>query len=401
MSLTQPLFVLLMTVVVCLAETTTTLASQVQTSFSPEKRETALCSLASFSSLPGGSEAMRYVLFEEAFQKRPRTNHALILLAHLLEATGGVSNDTMLAAIALANSYYAATGNAELRSRIMIDSVSQRSFYRKTVSWQKAQPSGFSLASLPFSARIAWAARERVYYPTPNTAEYLKRVPQVADLESLQALLIQENVVQGTNRFDIVDRIQRWYRAHSLPAGEIPKDRTGYYFPELMTFFRENGRFLAAHCVADASNLWSLFQAAGIPVLTYYQNFRGAGTSEGINHEWPVYYDPERRKWESAQRAAPWPKGPGAEVPVDFEIFRPLWHHWLADDARIFFESAAPEQKAPHAHIGGACRINSYGERTQNGLMRRFVLGGVDEALMEKIFWMPTHIRSAPGTVIH
>jgi hypothetical protein len=341
--------------------------------------------------------AMKWILREDRFAAKPGVNHALFLLVHLHRKRPVRAGDTMPLALALAYNYHYSVGNEEVRKALRSEIISHYDFYRVVLEWQKKYAPFAALDKLPVIAQTYWASRDRSVYEirTPDVLEL--RLPPVRHWMRLHVLLSEEKAVGGRSTFELAHSIQYYYRSKKLPAARLTKELRTYAAGPLLAFQEKSGLFAAENCVSDATNLGVLFQAMGLAPLFYYQNFRSAGASEGINHEWPAVYDVQSQSFITAQKGNPWPAYTAKETPVDFEIFRPMWHHAWMEQGWEEDNTMQAEERAPAPHIGGRLRRNSYAERTTNGAMRDFVFRGLTSAQMEELWNIAVWRKSADG----
>lgn len=332
---------------------------------------------------------LQWILSDELFARALETNYALLLLAHALQNLDWHPGETMPMALALAYNQNYAAGNNEVRQQLMADILRHFQIYRKINAWQQGAMPYAALSGQPVVAQTFWAMRDRSGYYPKNRSVYQQRLLSLDELDRLHGLLTEKAEIAGKDVYAWGSSVVTWYRANFISAKTLSKELQGYAVNPLLAYQKQHGKFPAQHCVADASNLMALLQAVGLAPLTYYQNFRSAGAQAGINHEWPAAFDPVQRKWVTLQRKSPWPKFEDADTPVDFEIFRPMWHHRLAKLGESAWKKLPAAQKKTAAHIGPAFRTNSYGERTTNGLMRKFVLNGMPEEVMLRIWLLP------------
>lgn len=373
---------------------------QIQNSFgnaSDTKTASVVLKKYIISLRPENARPVEWILFDDEFRAHPRSNYALILLVHILRTADWKPGETMPMALALAYNYNYSQGNDEVRSRLLADMSEHFKLYRSINKWQEKKMPYAMLESLPVIPQTYWATRDRSVYETFRIDDYDTRLLSLKDLARLHALVSRDEMLGGTTVFEWANSINKWYRPQRLPKELLTKEIDSYAFGPIMKFQREDGRFPSSSCVADASNLIALYQSVGLAPLTYYQNFRTAGTTKGINHEWPAVYNPANKTWITAQTGNPWPSFNERDVPVDFEIFRPLWHHAWIEQGKRESDKWHEADKAPNAHIGGTFRRNSYGERTTNGLMRDFVFKGIDEKTMERFWVYPVWKRSTNG----
>lgn len=346
---------------------------------------------------PDGRAAMEWIFVDGLYRAKPEANQALFLLAYALKNCNWENGETMPIALALSYNYNYSQGNNEVKAKLRADILEHFTFYRELNDWQKTRMPDASLSKLPVIAQTYWSSRDRSVYETREINSYNKYLLSIRDLKRLFLLVSQNPALSGQNVVDWAQRIGRWYREQRLPRESLTNDISGYAAGPLMRYQERMGRFPASSCVTDATNLTALFQSVGLAPLTYYQNFRTAGTTKGTNHEWPTIFDPSTRIWTTVQRGNPWPTFTEADVPVDFEIFRPMWHHlWI----KAGMEESAKwglDRKAPYAHIGGSFRRNSYGERTTNKAMRDFVFAGIDENTMLRIWRYAVWQRAPDG----
>lgn len=342
-------------------------------------------------------EGIGYIMFAGTFAQKHEKNFALLLLARILKIAKPPRNDTMPIALALAYNYNYSVGDPDVQRNLLQDLAAHYDLYRDINAWQKREMPYAALENLPIIAQTYWASRDRSGYETINMSEYKKRLVSVAALKRLHLALSQAEEIRGSSVFEWADHLNRWYRARRLPADKLTKEIDTYAAGPILSFQEKEGRFPSANCVADATNLSALYQAIGLAPLTFYQNFRSTGTDRGINHEWPAVFDPATDRWISAQRGNPWPTFTERDVPVDFEIFRPVWHHALVQEGREDYRKLPESERSKAAHIGGRFRVNSYGERSTNGAMRDFVLRGMSKEDMLFVWKSPVWRRSADG----
>ncbi len=343
-------------------------------------------------------KGIRYLQSEDISAEIP--NHALTLFAHILRETNPPRCETMPMAIALANSLYFGMGDEQIRETIKSEVVEQYRLYREINSWQESLPVSMELSRLPLIPQIYWASLDREVKKVNNLEEYRKIVPRIQDLRDLRASLLKSGAFRGDSPEEIAYGLHRYFRANLTPVERLPANRRGWYFPEIYPLYRDTGKFAAIHCVAAATNLWILFRAMGMPVLTYYQNSRNAQAQTGV-HEWPAFYHRQTGRWMTVQRGSPWPRLSNPDIPVHFELFRPIWQH-----KRFLFEKkqwdALPEKsRAPAAHIGGHFRSNSLYELSTNAAMRRFVFHGMEETLMEQLWEAPASVLRPQGYLVN
>ncbi len=332
---------------------------------------------------------LQWILSEELFAETAEANYALLLLAHVLRNIDWSRGETMPIAFALAYNQNYAKGNNEVRQLLLADIIRHFQIYRTINAWQQKVMPYAALSKQPVIAQTFWAMRDRSGYYPKKLAVYQQRLLALDELERLHVLLAGKTEIAGADVYEWGNSVVTWYRSNMISAKTLTKELQGYAINPLLSYQRQHGKFPTQHCVADASNLLALLQAIGLAPLTYYQNFRSAGAQKGINHEWPAAFDAVQHKWVTLQRKSPWPKFEDADTPVDFEIFRPMWHHRLAELGEAAWKKLPAGQKNPPAHIGPAFRTNSYGERTTNGAMRNFVLKGMPEEVMLKIWLLP------------
>lgn len=342
-------------------------------------------------------KGMRRVLLEDHFTNEPGPNHALFLLFHVLRTRPVVSGDTMPMALALAYNYYYAAGNEDVQKALRSDIIAHYDLYREIAAWQAVHARYAALDRMPVIVQVHWASRDRSGYDARTPDEVLFRLAAVKQIVRLHRVLAEEKTVGGKNAYELGQSIQAFYRSRKLPGANLTKEIRGYAAGPLLSFQERTGLFPTEGCVSDATNLSALLQAAGLAPLLYYQNFRSAGASGGINHEWPAVYDSESRRFVTVQRGNPWPSYSVRETPVDFEIFRPLWHHALVQKALQEDKTMTDTERAPPAHIGGKLRRNSYGERTTNGALRDFVFRGITIQELEELWDTPVWRRSPDG----
>lgn len=347
-------------------------------------------------------KGMKWILFPERFAAKPGPNLALSLLLHILKTRPVPAGDTMPIALALAYNYNYAAGNHEVRKALKADIIAHYDFYRVVAEWQKKHARYAALDKSPIIAQTYWASRDRSAYETRTKDIYDLRLPAIRHLMRLHTLLAEQKAIGGRSAFELAYSIQFYYRSKRLAAPLLTGELRTYAAGPLLAFHERKGLFAAENCVSDATNLGVLFQAMGLAPLFYYQNFQSAG-SKGINHEWPAVYDLESRRFMTAQKGNPWPSHPERETPVDFEIFRPMWHHAWMEQGLEEEQTMPAEERAPPAHIGGRLRRNSHGERTTSGAMRDFVLQGITEEEMEELWTIPVWKKSREGlfTVQH
>jgi hypothetical protein len=380
-----------------------TLDEQVRLTFLNQDHREIAGLLREFGASPQGTAALGYVLCEEYFVRRTMPNEALRLLIHLFRYDPAAHTDSMSAAIALANNYYYARGNNGVKALVLEDIEKQWRFYRYLLDWQRQIKVPLRLEQATMEAKIVWATRDRSGYPAKDTTEYLKRLPRIEEWEAMHRIVVRETGIMTKDSLSGINTaLQTWFLSHRLPLAELPEDKKHIFFSDLFAFYRRKGEFPTQHCVATATFFWNIYRSVGIPVVTYYQNFNTAGSAgAGVAHEWPAYYDAALNRWETGQRSNPWPgirTGQG-NAAVDLEIFRPLWHHFIADEAQRFCRTADKALVARPAHIGGACRVAAYVERTRNALLREFVLRGMDDEVMRKIFTLPSWVTGTAGLI--
>lgn len=325
---------------------------------------------------------------KKKFSEKDR-NYALYLLIHILQNNNVPENDSMPIALALAYNYNFSQSDSEVRKLLLADIVNHYIWYRELDALLDKINPGLKPSALPVIAQTYWASRDRSCYETRNKEIYYERLVPVEEYKRLFGILRANNLLEGKTIFDVAEKINIWYRQQKLPHDKLPSHLKGYAAGKLLDYQKKNGLFPSNSCVVDATHLSAIYQASGMGVATYYQNFRTAGAAKGVNHEWPVFYDPSLKLWVTAQIKNPWPSFTDEDVPVDFEIFRPMWHHFFIEEGKVDFKSYKESEKAKHAHIGGSFRCNSYGERTTNGLMRKFVFKGMNDKMMDIIWHYP------------
>ncbi len=278
---------------------------QVRLTLPDASAEAVLARLDAFARTDPAFESLDYVLCEEHFRKRRTPNYALLLFVHLLDRNPEAANDTMSAAIALANNYYYPNGDPAVRRLILADVDAQWKFYVRLVAWQARISAPAPLARMPIEAKVVWAARERTYAPTRNQKDYIQRLPRIEEIESMHEVVAKETgLAEARSLAQWSARIQKWFLSQRVPRSKLPPDKQHIFFSDLYAYYRAEKRFPTKHCVATATFFWVIYRSVGMPVFTYYQNFRTAGTDgSGVLHEWPAYYDPDRRIWESGQKS--------------------------------------------------------------------------------------------------
>lgn len=284
-------------------------------------------------------------------------NHAVELLADLLQKARVAPGDTMAAALALANSYLYECGDRLTRKAIKQDIAAHYRLYKRIVRWQKQWRIKYRLDRLPLLAQLSWANRKRrldhselltyrLYREFIDAVDNLAKVHelvrrmQIGDYEFLACLASRlEHHVKSMNIYrSSMESLRKQAARKKKRPWKIYLDarreyQQGHYYTQYCGKKRRWDQFgwlnyqlpkIIRHgkyrgdCGTVTALQMAWYRGAGIAPISFQQK---PVPSHIVGHNFPLYYDPFRARWVSVQ----YPKY--ENVPMYLYFTLPVVHH--------------------------------------------------------------------------
>jgi hypothetical protein len=324
-----------------------------------------------------GAESVAALALETTYLSgdRARENPALTLYARIV-ASVALPADTMVPAIALANSWVYSIADAETKKTILADCLLQFGSYRSTVARQEAVGARWSLARAPFAAKLLWADRV-------GASQWLLQEAMSLRGESALSMEVYREFVESPSAFaraaELVDgsglirdsvrasaeAIEAWVHARRTYRSSMENledfNRRGFYsqaeldaaraecaaggyereymgkvrrwdgfpwFNYQIALFDRDGAF-KGDCGTTTVVQMAFYRAAGIaPVSLQWINPDGIAA---YTHNFPGYWHEGTGRIHSVQKPVFYGVGAKVEtaaIATYFHYTKPIWHPW-------------------------------------------------------------------------